>query len=69
MKREYKVEGMSCGHCRAHVEKALGSIPGVKAAVSLTPPVATVEFTGEPKSFQELQRAVSAAGDYRLTEE
>ena len=26
MKKEYKVEGMMCNHCRMHVEKALNSI-------------------------------------------
>ena len=39
-----KVEGMMCNNCRTHVEKALNSIDGVKAVVTLNPPVATVEF-------------------------
>ncbi len=25
-----KVTGMSCGHCKAAVEKAVGAVPGVK---------------------------------------
>lgn len=28
-----KIEGMSCGHCKAAVEKALKAVPGVDAAV------------------------------------
>lgn len=27
-----KVEGMSCGHCKMSVEKALQAIPGVESA-------------------------------------
>lgn len=69
MKKEFKVEGMMCMHCRMHVEKALNSIEGVKATVTLEPPVATVEFEGEAKSLDELQKVVTEeAGDYKLSE-
>ena len=69
MKKEFKVEGMMCMHCRMHVEKALNSIEGVKATVTLDPPVATVEFEGEAKSLDELQKVVTEeAGDYKLSE-
>lgn len=66
MKKEYKVEGMSCNHCRMHVEKALNAIDGVVATVSLEPPVAIVEFTAEEIPLDKLQQAVSE--DYRLSE-
>ncbi len=70
MKRTFHVEGMMCGHCRAHVEKALNSIEGVQAEVTLDPPKAVVTFSGEPLPTGELQRIVSEkAGEYRLTEE
>ena len=68
MKKEFKVQGMSCNHCRMHVEKALNSLEGVTAVVTLKPAVATVEFSGEEKSLEELQKAVSEAGDYTLSE-
>ena len=69
MKKEFKVEGMMCMHCRMHVEKALNSIEGVKATVTLDPPVATVEFEGAAKSLNELQKVVTEeAGDYKLSE-
>ena len=68
--KKYKVEGMMCGHCRAHVEKALNGIDGVKATVSLDPPVAEVEFSaGKELTLSELQKTVSEeAGDYTLSE-
>ena len=28
-----KIEGMSCGHCKAAVEKALKAVPGIETAV------------------------------------
>ena len=69
MKKEYKVSGMMCDHCRARVEKALNSIPGVKASVSLTPPVANVEFTEAELPMPTLQDIVNEkAGEYLLTE-
>ena len=69
MKKEYRIKGMMCGHCRAHVERALNGIEGVKAVVTLDPPVAVVEFEGEALPLSELQRAVSEnAGDYELSE-
>lgn len=69
MKKEFKVEGMTCNHCRMHVEKALNSIDGVKATVTLNPPVATVEFSGEEKPLKELQEVVTEnAGEYTLKE-
>lgn len=68
MKKQFSISGMSCGHCRASVEQALNGIEGVRATVALSPPVATVEFTGAERSPAELQRALDAAGGYRLTE-
>ena len=51
MKKEYKVEGMMCNHCRMHVEKAFDAAEGVNATVTLTPPVAVIEFSGDAKPF------------------
>ena len=33
IKTTLKIDGMMCGHCRAHVEEALNSIDGVKANI------------------------------------
>ena len=69
MTKRFNVEGMMCGHCRAHVEKALNSIEGVKATVTLSPAEAVVEFTAGEIPLAQLQRAVSEqAGEYRLSE-
>ena len=33
MEKTLKIEGMMCGHCEAHVKKALEALPEVKEAV------------------------------------
>lgn len=66
MKKEYRIEGMMCNHCRMHVEKALNGIEGLRAVVTLDPPAATVEFAGREPELAELQRVLSE--DYKITE-
>ncbi len=70
MKTTYLVSGMMCDHCRAHVERALNRLDGVRATVTLNPPVATVECIGHNYTLDELQSAVTnQAGEYTLTEQ
>lgn len=35
VKRTMEIEGMMCAHCKAHVEQALNSLPGVQGVVNL----------------------------------
>ena len=66
----YKVEGMMCNHCRMHVEKALNNLEGIRATVTLDPPIATIEFTdGKSYTLEELQAQITKeAGDYQILE-
>lgn len=62
MKKVLKIEGMSCGHCKAAVEKALKSIDGVEnAVVDLANKSADVTLTKEVKN-DVLSKAVTDAG-------
>ena len=46
MKKEIKINGMSCGHCATHVEKAFKEIEGViNASVDLLERKAIVELS------------------------
>ena len=47
MKKIIAIKGMSCEHCRSHVEKALNAIPGVEARVDLKKNEAVVSFDGD----------------------
>ncbi len=67
--RTYKVAGMMCKHCVGRVERALNSIDGIQATVTLEPPVATVIFDNQPLLLEELQQIITEkAGDYQITE-
>ena len=67
--RQYKVEGMMCKHCAGRVERALNGVEGLKATVTLEPPIAVVEFEEAPLSIEELQKILTEkAGDYQITE-
>ena len=67
--RTYKVAGMMCKHCVGRVERALNSIDGIQATVTLEPPVVTVIFDNQPLSMEELQQIITEkAGDYQITE-
>ena len=67
--RQYQVGGMMCKHCVGRVERALNSIEGVKAEVTLDPPIANVEYDAEPLPIEELQKILrEKAGDYQISE-
>ncbi len=56
-----RISGMSCGHCVARVQKALGSLDGV-AVDSVTVGEAHVRMDGARRTTADLTRAVEAAG-------
>lgn len=58
---EVVIEGMSCGHCSARVEKALNAIDGISARVDLDNKTAYVE-NGNTVKDEEIIRAVTDAG-------
>lgn len=65
MIHHYKITGMSCDGCRQKVENALNTVQGISAIVQLTPPEATITMEKHIET-DELQRALSAAGNYHI---
>lgn len=61
MKKIIKIEGMSCSHCQARVEKVLNEIAGVKAKVDLKKKAAIVSFDSDI-SDSVLKDAITEAG-------
>ncbi len=58
---EFVVKGMNCNHCKANVEKAVGSIPGVKEVkVDLKSGRMTVK--GEDVEHAKIRDAVESSG-------
>lgn len=69
MERTMKVEGMMCGHCEAHVKKALEALEGVTDAVA-SHEKGTVQVSLAPDASvteEELKKAVEAEG-YQVKE-
>lgn len=59
----FSVQGMSCGHCKMAVEKALNNMDGVeKAEVNLDAANATVTFDSAKVSEDQLRATVKEAG-------
>ncbi len=59
----FRVEGMTCASCVAHVEKALGNVDGVsKATVNLATESAQVSFNVEQVDPSDLVAAVAQTG-------
>ena len=65
MIHSYQIIGMSCDGCRSSVEKALNTIAGIDAKVSLDPPVATITMEKHVPT-EQLQEALKAAGNYTI---
>ena len=61
MRKTLIIEGMMCGHCAAHVERALNAISGVQAKVDLQRKMAVVE-SAEEVADEVLCQAVQNAG-------
>lgn len=66
MQKTILIEGMSCNHCKMHVEQALAAVDGVtEAVVSLADKNASVTLNKDVDN-QKLQKAVENAG-YQVT--
>lgn len=67
MEKTFKVKGMMCQNCCKNVEKALNSIEGITAIVTLKSGEAVVKFSNKELSREELQKVITEkAGNYKL---
>lgn len=67
MEKTIHIEGMSCKHCTAAVEKALSEVRGViNVSVSLEDKKASFTLGDEAVSDAKLKEAVEEAG-YKVT--
>lgn len=61
----YHITGMTYDGCRAKVEKALNTIEGIEAQVTLHPPMATITMEKHIPTTQ-LQQVLNAVGKYTI---
>ncbi len=58
-----KVEGMSCGHCKAAVEEELGKLSGVEGSnADFEKGVVEVRYDEDRVTTEDLQGAIEEAG-------
>lgn len=63
MKEKFRVTGMSCAACQAHVERAVKNLQGIQnVEVSLMTNSMTVEYDAEKISTKEIEQAVKKSG-------
>ena len=67
-KHVMKVDGMTCGHCVAAIEKAVGEVPGVESVdVDLANKLVNVVCQDDALTHEAIRRAVTSAG-YQLAD-
>ena len=66
MTKTIHIEGMMCGHCEAHVKKALEEIPQVDSAEASHEKGTAVVKLNAPVDDEVLKKAVEAQ-DYKVT--
>lgn len=63
MKQKFTINGMSCNHCVATVEKAVNELPGIqKVKVNLKKNEGVVKFDESQINAQKIAEKVTAAG-------
>ncbi len=58
----YKVLGMSCGHCKAAVEGELDKLPGVASNADVDRGIVEVSYDEEKVSEEQLEDTIEEAG-------
>lgn len=63
MKKEFAINGMSCNHCVATVEKAINGLEGIdKVKINLKKNSGMVKFDEAKVSAEQIASAVTEAG-------
>ena len=68
MKKNYALQGMSCGGCVSTVKNALLKLPDVEDAEIYLHPQAAVITMSKPIDVEELQTQLNKAGHYTINE-
>jgi copper chaperone CopZ len=65
IKKELKVEGMSCGHCTAALERLMNAVEGVQSATANLPNDVVVEFDETKTSIEDLKKTINDSEIYK----
>jgi len=65
LKKELKVEGMSCGHCTAAVERLVSAVAGVVSSTVSLPNDVVVEFDETKTTLEDLKKTINDSEIYK----
>ena len=67
IRKELKVEGMSCGHCVSSVERLIESVEGVECSSVSLPAEVIVEFDETKTNIGELIKVINDSEIFKAT--
>tara|TARA_B100000809_G_scaffold172460_1_gene169734 strand:- start:2356 stop:2559 length:204 start_codon:yes stop_codon:yes gene_type:complete len=65
IKKELKVEGMSCGHCTAAIERLVNDVDGVVSSTASLPNDVVIEFDENKTSLEDLKKTINDSEIYK----
>jgi len=65
IKKELKVDGMSCGHCTAAVERLVNAVDGVASSTVSLPNDVSIEFDETKTSIEYLKKTINDSEIYK----
>ena len=65
IKKGLKVEGMSCGHCTAAVERLVNDVDGVVSSIANLPNDVVIEFDETKTSIEDLKKIINDSEIYK----
>jgi copper chaperone len=65
IKKEIKVEGMSCGHCTSAVERLLNEMVGVDSSTASLPHDVVIIFDEAKTTIEDLKRVINDSEIYK----
>lgn len=68
MKKNYQIQGMSCGGCVSNVKRALLQVPDVTDAEVHLNPQGAILTMNKPIAVEVLQTQLKNAGQYTIKE-
>ena len=65
IKKELKVEGMSCGHCTTAVERLVNGVSGVESSTVSLPDDDVVVFDEVKTTIEDLKKTINDSEIYK----
>ena len=67
IEKKLKIEGMSCGHCIAAVERLISEVNGIESSVASLPDNVTIVFDEKKSSIEDFKKIINESGIYKTS--